>query len=72
MTAVSRFGGDTLAREFEAAGARVVSEDITDDAALTSLPDAVNVIFLVGSKFGSTGREADTWYINTYLPEHSR
>ena len=45
-----------------------MSADITDEAALAALPDVRNVIFLVGSKFGSTGREADTWYTNTYLP----
>lgn len=68
VTAVSRFGKGTLAAELEAAGARVISADITDDAALATLPDVENVIFLVGSKFGSTGNEAGTWYTNTYLP----
>ena len=47
---------------------KIVSADITDEAALAGLPDAKNVVFLVGSKFGSTGREADTWYTNAYLP----
>lgn len=65
---VSRFGKGTLADELRAAGAEVISADITDDAALTALPDVANVIFLVGSKFGSTGNEAGTWYTNTYLP----
>lgn len=68
ITAVSRFGKGTLAAELETAGARVIGTDITDEAALAALPDAENVIFLVGSKFGSTGNEAATWYTNTYLP----
>ena len=50
------------------AGAEVLSADITDEAALRALPDAPNVVFLVGSKFGSTGREGHTWYTNSYLP----
>lgn len=68
ITAVSRFSDKAAADELERAGARIVSADITDEAALAALPDAANVVFLVGSKFGSTGREADTWYTNAYLP----
>ena len=68
ITAVSRFGDAAMADSLAAAGARIVSADITDEAALAALPDAANVVFLVGSKFGSTGREADTWYTNAYLP----
>jgi nucleoside-diphosphate-sugar epimerase len=68
VTVVSRFGKGTLARDLEAAGAKVIAADITDDSALAALPDVANVVFLVGSKFGSTGNEAGTWYTNTYLP----
>ena len=68
VIAVSRFGDKAAADELASAGARIVSADITDEAALAALPDAANVVFLVGSKFGSTGREADTWYTNAYLP----
>ena len=68
VIAASRFADDEPARSLEAAGARIVRADITDEAGLAGLPDTANVVFLVGSKFGSTGREADTWYTNTYLP----
>jgi nucleoside-diphosphate-sugar epimerase len=68
VTAVSRFSDKAAADELAKAGAKIVSADITDEAALAGLPDARNVVFLVGSKFGSTGREADTWYTNAYLP----
>src|SRR5688500_12379317 len=68
VTAVSRFSDRAAADELAKAGARIVSADITDEAALAALPDVRNVVFLVGSKFGSTGREADTWYTNAYLP----
>jgi nucleoside-diphosphate-sugar epimerase len=68
VTAVSRFGKREAADELAQAGARIVAADITDEAALAALPEARNVIFLVGSKFGSAGREADTWYTNSYLP----
>eukprot|EP01035_Chromulina_nebulosa_P031686 gene31686-42260_t len=68
VMAVSRFGNSDLRDGLAAAGARILSTDITDEAALAALPDVENVVFLVGSKFGSTGREADTWYTNAYLP----
>ena len=68
VIAVSRFSDTAAADDLAKAGAKIVSADITDEAALAALPDARNVIFLVGSKFGSTGREADTWYTNAYLP----
>jgi len=68
VIAVSRFGDKAAADELARAGAEIVSADVTDEAALAALPDARNVVFLVGSKFGSTGREADTWYTNAYLP----
>jgi nucleoside-diphosphate-sugar epimerase len=68
VIAASRFGKGDLAQSLEQAGATVIAVDVTDDAALNALPDAPNVIYLVGAKFGSTGREAHTWYTNTYLP----
>ena len=68
IIAVSRFGSAELADSLRTAGAEVVSADATDDKALAALPDAPNVVFLIGSKFGSTGNEAHTWYTNSYLP----
>jgi hypothetical protein len=68
VIAVSRFGETETAASLRSAGAKVVPADITDDAALRALPDAPNVVFLVGSKFGSSGREAHTWFTNAYLP----
>jgi nucleoside-diphosphate-sugar epimerase len=68
IIAVSRFSDATLADGIKAEGAEIINADITDEASLATLPDVRNIIFLVGSKFGSTGREADTWYTNAYLP----
>ncbi|GAB3759238.1 NAD-dependent epimerase/dehydratase family protein [Microlunatus parietis] len=66
--AVSRFSRGELAERLERAGADVIRADITDDQALATLPDAENVIFLVGSKFGTQDNESATWATNTYLP----
>jgi nucleoside-diphosphate-sugar epimerase len=70
VTAVSRFEGTTapIAEELRAAGATVIAADIGQENALTQLPDAANVIFLVGAKFGTSGREHATWHTNTFVP----
>ncbi|WP_053204200.1 NAD-dependent epimerase/dehydratase family protein [Jiangella muralis] len=66
--AVSRFGDSAVADELRAAGAHVIVADIAGDDALAALPDAENVILLVGAKFGTQGNEAAMWATNTYLP----
>jgi hypothetical protein len=49
-------------------GIETVRADLLDQAALDRLPDAPNVIFMAGRKFGSTGGESLTWAMNVYLP----
>ncbi|WP_052667014.1 NAD-dependent epimerase/dehydratase family protein [Nitriliruptor alkaliphilus] len=66
--AVSRFTAPGAADEMATTGATVIRADITDDAGLAALPDAANVIYLVGAKFGTAGNEAGTWATNAYLP----
>lgn len=66
--AASRFGTPGSEQALRTAGAETVVADLTDERALAGLPDAANVIFLVGAKFGSYGNEADTWHTNCYLP----
>ncbi|MFI7612399.1 NAD-dependent epimerase/dehydratase family protein [Nonomuraea terrae] len=68
IIAVSRFSEPGLADDLRAAGATVVAADVADDRALRELPDAPNVVFLVGAKFGTHGREHTAWFTNTYLP----
>lgn len=63
--AVSRFSEEGLADALAEEGASVVKADVAD---LDALPDAANVVFLVGAKFGTQGREHATWYTNAYLP----
>jgi len=68
VLAVSRFSQPGLADRLAAEGAVVVKADVADDDALAGLPDAANVLFLVGAKFGTTGQEDQTWATNAYLP----
>ncbi|WP_211658337.1 NAD-dependent epimerase/dehydratase family protein [Phytoactinopolyspora halophila] len=68
VIAVSRFSQPGSADPIRAAGAEIHRADLNDDDAIAALPDARNVIFLVGAKFGTAGDEAATWATNTYLP----
>ena len=64
---VARFsaGGEADLRKH---GVETVRCDLLDATAVGRLPDAANVVFLAGRKFGSTGDEAATWAINAFLP----
>ncbi len=69
VIAVSRFHQDpALVDSLREAGATTIAADVADEDALHRLPDAANVVFLVGAKFGTSGREHQTWYTNTFLP----
>ena len=71
VIAVSRFGGGeptATERQLADAGVETVRADLTDRAALAALPDAANVIFMAGQKFGTRGQPSLTWAMNAYLP----
>jgi len=57
-----------LRDQMAAAGIELIEADLLDPEALAGLPDAGNVIFMAGRKFGSTGQEELTWAMNVYLP----
>ncbi len=59
---------DLDADRFEAAGVEILCVDLLDAKSFTQLPDAANVIFMAGRKFGSTGAESLTWAMNVYVP----
>lgn len=65
---VSRFSDAASRTSLEAAGVETIAADLLNEAELSALPDAPNVIYLAGHKFGTTGNEAFTWAMNTYLP----
>lgn len=64
---VARFtsGGEGALR---ALGIEAIGCDLLDPDAVAQLPDAPNVVFMTGRKFGSTGDQATTWAMNGYLP----
>lgn len=68
VVAVSRYSHPGAKAAMAATGAEAVTADIADDEQLSGLPDAPNVVMLVGAKFGTAGGEAATWTTNAYLP----
>lgn len=65
---VARFSEAGLQAQLEQQGIQTVKADLLEDAALHSLPETANVLYLAGTKFGTTGKESFTWTMNTYLP----
>lgn len=65
---VSRFSSPGTQDTLERHGIETIRCDLLDEDALAGLPDAPNVIFMAGRKFGSTGDESLTWAMNTHLP----
>ena len=65
---VARFTDEAAEASLREHGVETVRCDLLDPDSPGRLPDAPNVVFMAGMKFGSTGREAQTWAINTHLP----
>lgn len=65
---VSRFSETGLEEELNQAGIETIKADLLQDDQLQSLPDAKNILYLAGTKFGTTGKESLTWAMNSYLP----
>jgi nucleoside-diphosphate-sugar epimerase len=68
VIAVSRFSDQEARRRLEGLGIETIESDLLARGALEGLPDAPNVLHLVGRKFGSTDDAAATWAANTFLP----
>jgi nucleoside-diphosphate-sugar epimerase len=65
---VSRFSERGLADQLEREGVETIRCDLLDREAVRALPDAANVIYMTGRKFGSTGQEWLTWAMNVLAP----
>ena len=68
VIAVSRFSDPAALAGLEAAGVVTLTGDLLDPDVLRELPDAPDVVFMAGRKFGSTGAEHLTWAMNAHLP----
>jgi nucleoside-diphosphate-sugar epimerase len=65
---VARFSESGLQEELDQLGIKTCQADLLNDDQLQELPEAQNVLYLAGTKFGTTGKESRTWAMNTYLP----
>ncbi|GIW79312.1 MAG: epimerase [Gemmatales bacterium] len=68
VIAVSRFSDPSARAVLEKHGVRTQSADLLDRDSVKELPDARNVLYLVGLKFGTAENPAPTWAINTLVP----
>jgi nucleoside-diphosphate-sugar epimerase len=68
VIAVSRFSETGLADRLTDHGIETRQLDLLDPAALRALPDAPNLVFMAGQKFGTQGNPATTWAMNAALP----
>lgn len=66
---VSRFSAPSgLEQRLNAWGIETHHCDLLDAQAYAQLPDAANVVYMAGLKFGCTGNESLTWAMNAFVP----
>jgi nucleoside-diphosphate-sugar epimerase len=65
---VARFSSAGLEAELQRHGVETISCDLLDEEAVRRLPDAPNVLYLAGMKFGATGQKSLIWAMNAHLP----
>lgn len=70
VIAVSRFSDQTARCWLEDRGVETLSCDLLDPVQAAALPDADDIIYMVGRKFGTTDNPALTWAMNVFPPEY--
>ena len=65
---VARFSAPEQQAALQAHGVETIRCDLLNDEEVGRLPDAPNVVFMAGRKFGSAGFEALTWAMNCHVP----
>lgn len=65
---VSRFSSSSLERHLQSWGVETIRADLLDRASYARMPDAPNVVYMAGMKFGATGQESLTWAMNAHIP----
>lgn len=66
--AVSRFSDAAVRSALGNAGVETIACDLLDRDAVGQLPDAPNIVFMAGQKFGTSAAPASTWAMNTIVP----
>lgn len=68
VIAVSRYSSSVTRAALERHGVRTIACDLLDPEAIRRLPDAANVVFMAGRKFGTSDAPGATWMTNAVLP----
>ena len=68
---VARFSDEDARRQLEEHGVETIRCDLLDREAVAALPDAHNVIYMAGRKFGTQGQEDLTWAMNVTVPANA-
>lgn len=68
VMAVSRFSSQAAAASMQQWGIQTIACDLTQYRAVQELPDAPNLLFLAGQKFGTSEAPGRTWIANTLVP----
>lgn len=69
VTAVSRFNDPSKRKQFSDSSIATIQADLSDERALSQLPDAPNIFFLAGVKFGTTTQPQLLKKMNQEVPE---
>ena len=65
---VSRFSTSNLQEKLQSWGVETHPCDLLDLKSYSQLPDAANIVYMAGMKFGSTDQQSLTWAMNSFLP----
>jgi nucleoside-diphosphate-sugar epimerase len=68
VIAVARFSSAGLRPSLERQGVETVACDLFDRRQVEALPEAPNVVYMVGQKFGTSRDASLTWASNAWLP----
>ena len=68
VIAVSRFSSQENADELQKHGIQIHYCDLLDREAVSRLPDAENVIYMAGQKFGTSDASERLWMMNAVMP----
>ncbi len=68
IIAASRWSNRVVADSLSGHGVELAHADLLDPGALAALPDAPNIVFMAGQKFGTAAIPASTWAMNAAVP----
>lgn len=65
---IARFSNSASRDVLHARGVETITCDLANEEQLSALPQAANIVFMAGRKFGAEGDLPLTWAMNAYVP----